>query len=223
MSTVLPTLTLFGLGAIAWTLCDHVVTRSGPGAASEPSPIPGQIIDQDKHVAANWAAVETGGDAGTDDTTVTSIGRASILAVISERDAYDADAVQRYEQLLVRLHADCPDSKGLATIRQTHLALRLSDWESISAAYQAIKQPMLGLSSAWQVVALSQETLLSLEIATRDGNAAAAYRGLESLRRLRLTSFRCTPQDAIEAQLRAITGGLSLRSLPAAEPPSPNP
>ena len=223
MSTVLPTLTLFGLGAIAWTICDHVLTRSGLDPASEPSPIPGQIIDQCKHVAAILGAAETGAGAGTDDATVSAIGSATILAVMGGRDACDAGAVQRCEQLLVRLHTECPDREGRTIIRQTHLALSLGDRESVSAAYQAIKHPMRGLSASWRVVALCQETLLSLEIATRDGNAAAAYRGLESLRQLRLTSFHGGRQGAIEVQLRAIAGGTSRPSLPAAELPPLSP
>ncbi len=223
MSTVLPTLTLFGLGAIAWTICDHVLTRSGPGPASEPPPIPGQVIHQDKHVAANLAAVEPDADAGTDDATVTAIGSATILAAMGGRDAYDADAVQRCEQLLVRLHTECPDREGRTIIRQTHLALSLGDRESMSAAYQAIKQPMRGLSADWQVVTLCQETLLSLEVATRDGNAAAAYRGLESLRKLRLASFHGAPLDAMEDQLRAIAIGTSRHSFSTAQTASDQP
>ena len=214
---MLPTLTLFGLGAIAWTICDHILTRSELEVTHDPLPIPLQAIDPDQHAQAILVAVEPDADADTDN----AIWRATILAVFDQRDANGADAVLRDEQLLVQLHTDGIDSEALATIRQSHVALRGGDPTIVLAAYQAIKQPMPRLDAAWQVVALCHETLLSLAVASQDGNAAAAYRGLESLRRLRLTWFHCAPQDAIEEQLRALASGTSGRRLSTTTEPPP--
>jgi hypothetical protein len=59
--------------------------------------------------------------------------------------------------------------------------------DDLLVRYGAVKQlggPVTGSSNEW---ALYQEALLSLEVAEQLANPAAAYRGLECLRRLRLS------------------------------------
>ena len=112
----------------------------------------------------------------------------------------------------------------LGVIWQTHLALCRGDPRTLNAAYLGLKTRIPFASPHWQGASLYQEAVLSLAAAATPHHPAAAYRGLDALRRLRMiVRAQDLPLDQIDTGLRLhCAGALSQNCHPGRGPGSPS-
>ncbi len=99
--------------------------------------------------------------------------------------------------------ADALGQTANSALWRTHLALCRDSQTNLGAAYADLKVGIAREPGAWCDAAQYQEAVVSLAIASSTDHPAAAYRGLEAVRKLRMTGAPGDwPLDQLELKLR---------------------
>jgi hypothetical protein len=191
VSSVFGALTLLILAGCAWAVLEGVLFgERSDGSAVPPSRPPLGLLPLSADPEAVCAAVLEGI-------------RPETVAVATANGDVD------------RITAMLKDT-AFAAFWRLHLALCRGNLEGLAEAYSALKMRTVPLSPPWQAIQLHQEVNLSLAIAKAKQNPAAAYRGLDALRRLRLAKpAHDWPLDELEQELRQTLSGQANSSSPA--------